>query len=177
MKSDLISTRLKPDSKCWLSWSEDWSNRLYNNRQLLQEYLDVDKKTIADQLIQIFLDIDEGDRISNEKPETINKLDTALTFYSRAAQKAKGLPPDIDAAFISEIKTSTILDRKARLETRNKKQTARKTYSQIISFINPSEWERARNLLYDHRQLLTEYLENETKTNAGHLIQFFRKGP
>ncbi len=147
---------------------------IVNNRQLMADHLDRNKKENTEKLLLFFKDIEEGDRAGNRQPETVENLKTSLMFYERADKKAKGLPPDIDVTFISQIKTGKIQKRRALLETGNKKILAQKTYSRIISFINPSEWQNARNLLFDNRQLLTDYLENEPKANTEHLIQFFR---
>ncbi len=146
----------------------------FSNQQLMAENLDKDKKENTEILIMFFKDIAEGDRIGNGKPETINMLETALTFYERAGKKAMALPPDIDISFIAQIKTSENRTRVARLQTRNNKLLAQKTYNRILFSINPSEWQTARKLLYDNRPLLTDYLDSKPKANAENLIRFFR---
>ena len=107
--------------------SEKASKLLYDNQQLLTEHLDQERKENTEVLIGFFRNIDEGDRLSLEKPETIRNLETALSFYKRAEQKAKALPASIDVLFLTELKINENLNRKALLETRQQELLAAKT--------------------------------------------------
>ena len=154
--------------------SEKASKLLYDNQQLLTEHLDQERKENTEVLIGFFRNIDEGDRLSLEKPETVGNLETALSFYKRAEQKAKALPASIDVLFLTELKINENLNRKALLETRQQELLAGETYKRIMASLNPAESEKASKLLYDNQQLLTEHLDQERKENTEVLIGFFR---
>jgi len=152
-----------------LEW-EKAKELLNNNRQLMSKHLDRDRKENADRLSDIFKDIDAGDRIRSLKPVIIENIETALEIYGRAEQKAKALLPDLDIKFVSEQKIRDGLDRKAVLETKDKKKLAGERYNKAIASLTPLEWEKARNLLYENRQLFANHLNRELKDNTENLI-------
>ena len=146
---------------------------LYDNRKLLDDYLDMDKKENAEGLVAFFQDIDEGDRIREEQPESAESMDLALNLYEQAEQKAKSLPDPIDVLFLAEGKIKEGLDRKIILETKNKELLANETYDRIIEALNPDEYETARKLLYDNRLFLSEQLSETRMDVMERLIAFF----
>lgn len=147
---------------------------LYDNSKLLKDHLDKEKKEIASLLVGIFSDIDKGDSLSVQKPETARNLGMALRHYNRADQKAKGLSPGIDITSMTELKISVSTDRKAALETRDNALLAGETYDEVLAALKPLEWEKGRKLLYDNQKFMLEYLDKERKENTEKLISFFR---
>lgn len=104
--------------------SSEWEKArklLYDNRELMAEYLDQDRKRNAKGLIEFFEDIDEGDRLRGEGPETVQNLERALGFYEQAEQKAKALPASIGVLTIARQKIDESRDRRAMIEARERK--------------------------------------------------------
>ena len=155
----------------------DWETArslLYDSRQIISDHLDKDVKDASETLVKFFRDVDEGDRVSREKPESIERHETALGFYERADETAKGLPVNIDVLSVAGNKINNNRERIAQLETNKRKKQAQDTYDQIISGLNPGEWEISRNLLYTGREFLMDYLEDDSKRSIESLIRFFR---
>jgi len=146
---------------------------LYDNRQLLEEHLDENRKKTVQSLIKVFQDIDEGDQLSIERPETARNLGQALRFYKRAEQKAEALLPEIDIRFITELKIRVSLDRKATLEARNEELQAQETYNRIVKALRPLEWEKGKKILETNRLFLEKNLGEERKKYLTNLLGFF----
>ncbi|MBW1805755.1 MAG: hypothetical protein JRJ06_05195, partial [Deltaproteobacteria bacterium] len=146
---------------------------LYDNRQLLERFLDENRKKTVQGLIDVFQDIDEGDQLSIGRPETAKNLGQALRFYKRAEQKAAALLPEIDIRFITELKIRVSLDRKATLEVRNEELQAKETYDRIVKALGPLEWEKGRKILDINRQFLEEHLDEKRKQYLRTLLGFF----
>jgi len=146
---------------------------LFENQQFLNKHLDAERKQNTDQLIVFFKEIDEGDRLGQATPESIQKLESALMFYQRAEQKAKALPAAIDVQFIPRLKIDESKGRIARLQTRQKQLLAVASYDRIIAALNPSEWQTAEKLLYDNQQFLDQHLDQKRKQNTAGLTAFF----
>ncbi|MFC1534238.1 hypothetical protein ACFL7M_12825, partial [Thermodesulfobacteriota bacterium] len=163
-----IITSLKP-----LEW-EKGRMLLYGNQQFIMDHLDQERKDVVERLIAFFSDINEGDRLINEQPETEKGLDAASIYYQQAGEKAEALPDIIDVSFISEQKIKEGIDLKSRLEIKNKKALALERYNQIISELKPGKWENGKKLLIDNRQFISEYLDDNFKVNVESLIGFFK---
>jgi len=153
---------------------EEAKKLLYDNSQVIKEYLDKERQENIKMLIGVFQDIDEGDQFSRKLPETAESLETALVLYQRAEQKAKALPAGIDLLFITNLKIKNSLDRKAMLDARNKELMAEAKYNQIIAALNPAGWEGAKELLYENRQLIAESENQERKENVESLVGLFK---
>ena len=153
---------------------ENGKKALYENQQFFTDNLDGARKANASGLVDFFKDIDAGDSFSTIEPLTSDNLDKALASYMLAEQKAKALPAEIAVSFISQLKINDINSRKVSLEKTGPKVLAKETYDKVILALNPSDWESAKNLLYEKQILLTEHLSAELKTNALSYIEFFR---
>jgi len=147
---------------------------LYDNQQFLKRNLGDVRKYNVIKLTDFFHNIDKGDKLSERKPETMENLHLALKSYQAAEQKAKKLPAGIDVLFITQLKIRDINSRKGVLEKTSQEVLAKETYDKVILALNPSDWESAKNLLYEKQILLTEHLGEELKTNALGFIEFFR---
>jgi len=150
------------------------SGLLYENQHLLTEHLDQEQKTDTTALIDFFRAMDEGDRISRRRPQSVKDLEMALEFYRRAEQKAMTLPEPVNVSLIIKQKIKENANQKALLEGGQQKRLARQTYDRVIAGLNEAEWEKTRNLLYDNQNLLAKHLDREQKTNTAALIDFFR---
>jgi hypothetical protein len=157
-------------------WEE--ARRLLNeDLGFLSEHLSKDQNEMIDSLLAFFQDIDEGDRLSSERPETKKDLDSALALYSRAGEKANALnalSDSISIGFISDKKIKEGLERKAVIETSEKKSLARERYDQVISSLNPQEWDNGKKLLFDNRHFMAEYLDHYLQENTERLVSFFQ---
>ena len=153
---------------------ENGKKALYENQQFFTDNLDGARKANASGLVDFFKDIDAGDSFSTIEPLTSDNLDKALASYMLAEQKAKALPAEIAVSFISQLKINDINSRKVSLEKTGPKVLAKETYDKVILALNPSDWESAKNLLYEKQILLTEHLGAELKRNALSYIEFFR---
>jgi len=156
-----------------LEW-EKAKKLLYDNQQTLTDYLDEARKANTAGLVAFFKDIDGGDHLATQQPETPKNLDLAVSFYQRAEQKAKTFPAGIDPSFIAQLKISDINSRKGSLEKTSQEVLAKETYDKVILALNPSDWESAKTLLYEKQILLTEHLDTELIPNALSFIEFFR---
>jgi len=164
---DRIITALNPSG-----W-QTAETLLYDNQQLLNQHLDTERKQNTDHLVAFFKEIDEGDRLGQATPESIQKLESALMFYQRAEQTAKALPSGIAVAFIPRLKINESKGRIARLQTQQKELLAIETYDRIGAALNPSDWQTAEKLLYDNQKYLEQHLDQERKQNAAGLMAFF----
>ena len=104
---------------------EDAKKLLNDNRQLLVERLDQDRKENIKTLISFFQDIEEGDRLGAVKPETQELFDNALTFYRSGEQKAKALPAAFNVLFLAAQKIDLYKNKKALLAEARLKEDAR----------------------------------------------------
>ena len=148
---------------------------LFENQQFLSEHLGATRKQHSDQLIAFFKEVDEGDRLEQAAPESIQSLESALMFYRRAEQKAQALPADIDVAFIPRLKINESQERIAKLQRRQKELLAVETYDHIVAALNPSEWQAAETHLYEQQQFLSEHLDEARKQNIAGLMVFFKE--
>jgi len=148
--------------------------QLYANRTLLTTHLSPENKTAMVTLVDIFTSLDEGDRLVNRQPATMENLETAAGFYQRAAQKAATLPQTIDVGFITALKNGNLKKLKGKLETQMRVQESKDTYAQITTSLDTGQWREARSLLYAKQDLLTTYLDTRTKADCTTLIGFFR---
>ena len=71
---------------------ESAKNLLYHNLQFMGQHLDPKRKLIIGKLLDIFQDIEEGERLLHEKPATVRNLGKALRLLKRAEKKAEDLP-------------------------------------------------------------------------------------
>ena len=165
---DRIMASLSPEGY------ENARRDIYSNREMLEKYLEQDKRESIRTLIDAFRDIDEGDRLSLEKPETARNLGQALRFYKRAEQKSKSLPPDIKIEFITELKINASLARKTLLEAKNREIRATEIYELILSSLKPLEWQEGRKLLYENRDLMEKSLNADGRDIIGKLTAFFK---
>ena len=147
---------------------------LYDNREYLTQYLDEENREISDRLAKFFRDIDEGDRLKSEGKETMRRHESALGFYRRAREKAKDLPGVIDMLFLADLRIRESEERIALLETKNKKLLAQDRYNRIISALDQGDWETARSLLYDSRQIISDHLDRDLNHVTQILIEFFK---
>ncbi|MFC1892376.1 hypothetical protein ACFLZT_08300 [Thermodesulfobacteriota bacterium] len=147
---------------------------LYDNREYLAQYLDDENKETSDRLTKLFRDIDEGDRLKSERPETIKGHEAAVNFYNRAREKAEDLPGEIDMFFLTELKIKESVERISGLEKKNREQTVQDMYERILAALNPGEWVIARDLLYDNREYLAQYLDEKNKETSDRLARLFR---
>jgi len=166
---DRIITALNPSE-----W-QTAETLLYDNQQLLNQHLDTGRKQNTDHLVAFFKEIDEGDRLGQATPESIQKLESALMFYQRAEQAAKALPSGIAVAFIPRLKINESKGRIVRLQSQQEQLSADETYDRIITALNPSEWQTAETLLYENQQFLSEHLDAERKQNTDQLVAFFKE--
>lgn len=147
---------------------------LYDNQALFNEYLSDQKKGDADSLVAFFKDIDEGSALSSGEPLTADKLDQAASAFQQAEQKAMAMAPAIDVRFLSRLKIDDIENKRAVLEKRNQQLLAADTYASMLAALNPNEWEKAKSLLNDNRELFDNYLDTARKRGADDLGAFFR---
>ncbi|MBW1805718.1 MAG: hypothetical protein JRJ06_05010, partial [Deltaproteobacteria bacterium] len=157
--------------------SPEWENTrklLYDNQDLFKDHLNPEDRQSAGLLTEFFQEIDKGDRLSQEQPETARNLGRAIRFYRLAEQKTGGLPGEIDVLSIVEHKIKEGLNRKALLEIREKERLAGDTYDHIIAALKSKEWDKARRTLYDNMELITEHPSQEYRQNAEILTGFFR---
>ena len=77
---------------------------------------------------------------------------------------------------LKPITASLIVDTepKEASEIQQQKRLAKETYDKVILALNPSDWESAKNLLYEKQILLTKHLDTELRQNALRFIEFFR---
>jgi len=155
-----------------LEW-EDALGILSDNHEFMEEHLDRDRKRNINNLIKFFTRIVEGDNISSIQPETKKNLSEALAHYRQAERLIKELPENINVLFISELKIKNNLSQKLILEDRNKETLAQDMYNRVIESLSVSEWEDARNLLFDNRQFMEDYLDKERKKGIEKLADFF----
>jgi hypothetical protein len=153
---------------------ENAKNDLYDNEQILTDYLDEARKANATGLIAFFKDIEGGDRLAAQQPETPKNLELALSFYQQAEQKAKNFTAGVDPSFIAQMKISEVSGRMSSVAKTEQQVLAKETYDKVILSMNPSAWETAKALLLENQILLTEHLDAERKTNALNFIEFFR---
>jgi hypothetical protein len=147
---------------------------LYDNIPLLEGYLPNDSKQKIRILDEFFKEIDEGDRLSIEQPESAENMAMAIVSYQNAEQTATHLLPDVDLRFITEPKINARLQEKAILEAKDKKLKAQETYEKILSGLNPSEWEEARRLLNEDLEFLSEHLSKDQNEIIDSLLAFFQ---
>ena len=147
---------------------------LYDSETFLREYLDPERRENTETLITVFRDIDEGDRLSTEKPETARNMGRALRFYERAEQNGNNLPPEMDVKFITDLKIKASLDRKSLLETGNKEIQALETLDRVITLLKPLEWEGGERLLYENRPFLEEFFDQDRREMMNRLVDFFQ---
>ena len=86
--------------------------------KLLTDYLDSDRQETAVLLIDFFRDIEEGEQLSLQRPETEENYNGALTLFQQAEEKAISLSGRMDVMFIPELMINTINTRKAELAER-----------------------------------------------------------
>jgi len=140
---------------------DDWPSArktLYDNRDLLNEYLDADRKAGMQTLAEMFKEIESADRTAGTQPVTIDNLNSALALYRWAEAKAKTLPGDVKAGFIVKLKIDETKKQMMTVETGMQKQLAEKTYRSIIGQLNTSEWQKAGETLNNTRNLLDKHL-------------------
>jgi hypothetical protein len=147
---------------------------LYDNRQILLEYLSERPMNVIEKLLAFFGDIDEGDRLSSETPLTLSDMDNALASYSKGAEKADDLSDTVSIAFISTQRIKEALELKAQLETRERRLLARERYDEVIVSLTPEDWEKGKELLIDNRQFFSEYLDDYLKESTERLMEFFQ---
>jgi len=147
---------------------------LYDNIPLLEGYLPNDSKERIGILDEFFKEVDEGDRLIIERPESSENMAMAIVSYQNAEQIAAHLLPDIDLRFITEPKINARLQQKAVLEAKDKKLKAQETYEKILSGLNSSEWEEARRLLSEDLGFLSEHLSKDQNEIIDTLVSFFQ---
>lgn len=148
--------------------------QLYANRTLFTTHLPPENKTAMVTLVDFFTSLDEGDRLVDRQPATMENLDAAAGFYQRAAQKAETLPPTIDVAFITAQKNNTLKKLKGNLQSQLRRQASKETFGQITTALDTGQWREARRLLYAKQDLLTTHLDDRSKADCITLIGFFR---
>lgn len=147
---------------------------LYDSRPLFEAFLDPDRRENMETLVVIFKDIDEGDRLSMERPGTARNLGMALRFYQKAVQKGKDLPPEMDIRFITELKVKVSRDRKDLLQARNNENRAVETFYRILASLKPLEWEKGKRIFYENRTFLREFLDRDRRETMERLADFFQ---
>ena len=155
----------------------DWKkarSQLYDHHLSLAENLTGKNRETALELIAFFKDIDEGDRLSGTRPETLRDLALADRFYQRADQKARLIKEDVDVGFIAQQKIAENRNLRAQLEEKQQKTSAGKAYERTVSLLNPDGWESAKTLLADNQLLMLAHLESQQKKDVLGLIEFFR---
>ncbi|MFC1869102.1 hypothetical protein ACFL0H_13370, partial [Thermodesulfobacteriota bacterium] len=110
---------------------------LYDNRQFLEEFLDIERKENTKRLIAFFQDIYEGDRLASAQPKTMDSIDASISVYSQAEQKARVLLPGIDLLFLVEQKIKESMNQKVLIATKGKEALAGETYDRAIAALNP----------------------------------------
>jgi len=148
--------------------------QLYTNRTLFTAHLTPESKTAMVALVDFFASLDEGDRLVEQQPASMENLDAAAGFYRRAAQKAETLPQAIDVGFITAQKNSALKKLKGNLQIQLLRQESKETYSQIISALDTGQWREARRLLYAKQDLLATHLDTTGKADSVTLIGFFK---
>jgi len=113
---DLLSSR---------NWGKG-KDLLVEHRLFLTDYLDDFLKDNMERLTVFFNDIKDGDSLLNKRPETIDNLENAFTYYKKAEQRTNDLPEGVDLKFITEDKILLYRENKKRLEEkiRNKEALA-----------------------------------------------------
>ena len=147
---------------------------LSDNRELLLSQLDAGRKGHITALTGIFRDLDAGDRLAESVPETMANRVLAMKFYRSAQEKSGKLPDDLSPGLIARSKIDENAGKIAQLEKRMRVETAETTYAKILAALNRSEWEAARALVYDNRNVLADHLNGRPKEIFQELIAFFK---
>ena len=133
------------------------------------DLFDEERKENAVKLIGFFRDIEEGDRIRRDHPDSLSNLEMALKFYNRAEQKAEALSTEVDLLSITQMKVTEGMEQKALIEARNIESMAEERYEQIITALNLAEWEKARKILDTHQPApLPEDVDRELREIIKH---------
>jgi hypothetical protein len=163
-----ILSKLNP-----MEW-EGARSLLYDKQQMMTASLEQERVSIVLMLAEFFTDIDSGDRLSGQQPETTENLDMALSFYQQADEKAEKFPGEVNAQFIAQLKLNEMAARKTSLQEKEQALLAKKTYDRILLALNPSEWTAGRDLLYDQQAFLIDHLTGDDKSNTIGLVGFFK---
>jgi hypothetical protein len=154
------------------SW-ERARERLYANRDVLTAHLSGGSLRTVSGLLAFFTEIDAGDRFSQMVPATAEQLDRAMGFYENARQKAGTLDDGVSVGFIAELKIGQGQTRSEALQRQSLRDQAYQTYTRILSGLTLTDWPRARQTLYEHREQLLGHLEPAEKSMAQDLLAFF----
>lgn len=157
---------------------EGWEkarSQLYDNRELLLEYLDEDRQQSVSALLGFFLDVDTGDRLAAILPESVEGFEKAIKAYLRAEDRAKVLPEALNPEFIIRLKIAEVSGKKQQMERQRRQDEAQETYARIVETLTPPDWETARTTLTDTQQLLLENLDETAKPVVTTLLRFFRE--
>jgi hypothetical protein len=155
-------------------WPEA-KKRLNDNPAFLLHYLDKEEKLSVQRLLDFFKDIDAGDRQAHQQPENQENFQAALELYRRAQKKGDSLISGVDISFVVQQKVQENRQRAEQLEDRTRQRAAGEICHQILEALNPSEWEKARTMLYDNLDLLTTHLDGDLKDITARLTEFFRE--
>ncbi len=91
---------------------------------MLEENLDQNRLGNVKTLTAFFNDIEEGDRLGAQTPETEEVFNNALTLYKNAEQKAKSLPDKINVLSLVTQKIDIYQKKKALLAEARMKEEA-----------------------------------------------------
>ena len=148
--------------------------QLLRNQEVFLKNLDDKRKSAVIGLLAFFRTLDEGDRLVSVHPATTPNLDKAGALYRQAGQKSAGLRGIPNLAFITELKTGEVKNRKLRLLTKLQQVEAEKTFTQITTALDTGRWQDARNLVYTKQDLLSKHLDPARQAGCLTLAGFFR---
>ena len=154
----------------------DWEKGealLYESREQLLTHLPADHRSVIAELLQFFREIEEGNRLMDLQPMTLERLDEALTAYRRAEEKSAIREAAVNTAFIARQKIGAAENRKAMFAAGQQKELATETYQRITGLLTPTDWEQARTKLYRNRDLLTAHLAEAPRGVVTGLLGFF----
>ncbi len=150
------------------------SKLLDENQQLLNGYLNPERKMQMATLGSFFQSLNQGDRLTGQRPETPENLTGALAAYQAAAAAAEKLPPDFNLTPLYQEKIGENAVLATRLETRLQKQAAAGALAQISADLNPDNWTQARKRLYQQQDFLAQQLAPQERTAVLSLAAFFK---
>jgi len=147
---------------------------LYANETFFSEHLSGNRKTDAVILIAYFRSIDEGDRTMAARGNTVEGVAAAMTHYTAAGEKAKGLSSAANVRFLTALKLDAGAALRAELQQGEQRRVADATFAEVLAALRPETWQQSRDLLYANEQMLSEHLDSTKERDALTLIRFFR---
>ena len=138
-----------------------WENareNLFVSLQFLNEHLDKERKDTVESLVDFFHDINEGDEIFRKDQTSNENIDSAITLYKRAQQKATELSEDIDVLFLTQEKINIAITQKKANEENKRREQAHAAYDNILAGLTPEKWEETKGLLFEMKDFLKRTL-------------------